>query len=293
MTVWFHTTVAWGLARRRSRATIRIVVASLLASLWCLLGAVWGTAMWRDTETMASQVAVEVHVRPGTADSAQRALYRSIAKRPEVEAIRWKTAESVWRQFAAEMGIEGAELRDLVDVPTVFQVRLVPAALHDAAGFAHAIKAYYQDVQDVPYAAEAASAVAARRRDLQIAGPIAGGLSILLFLVVVSYALRSEVNEARRDMHLGGLIGARPRFVAMPHAIVSWCAGALGLFLAWGIIVALYPVAVATVRWPGAVSVMEITIAASFLGIVGLIACWWQALRAASQAMRRSSHEAA
>lgn len=249
--------------------------------------------MWRDTQAMAGQVAVEIHVRPGLPDSAQRALYRSIARRPEVEAMTWKTAESVWRQFAAEMGIDGAELRDLVDVPTVFQVRLAPAALDDAAGFAQAIKAFHPDVQDVPYAAEAATAVAARRRDLQVAGPIAGGLSILLFLVVVSYALRSEVNEARRDMHLGGLIGARPRFVALPHAIVSWCAGALGLFLAWGTIVALHPIAVAAVRWPAAVSVVEITLAAGVLAVLGLATCWWQALGAASQAMRRSSHEAA
>jgi len=287
--MWFHVTAAGRLLTRRRGPVLRMVFVAWIGTLWCVAGGVWTLATYRAVQRQASTIQVDVILRPTTTEANARIMIRGIRTQYGVGSAELLREQDVWAEFAADVDIDD-RLRSVVAMPRL--IRWSPTA---AGGTARNIRAvisrieqtYADQIDDIVWSEELASVVDARRRDVLMLGSVAGGLSLLLFLIAVTYSFRAELHAAAADLRVGSVLGASSSWVAMPHVLVSMITGALGLLLALATIAGVAPTALSRLPWVAEVRIADVGLMVAGLAGVGVISSWWQSLAAGRRALIR------
>ena len=291
MSMWFQITAAGRLLQRRKGPVLRMILVALLGTIWCVVGSVWTLSTFRSIEQQAQTIQVDVFLRPAATDAEARALARTINALPSVDQARFVREQEVWQELSGDIDVD-EELRDVVDLPRI--VRFWPRAEHAtlaelSATTANIERVYADRVDQVVWSRTLAEVVDARRRDLIMLGSIAGGLSIVMFILALIYAFRAEIHVAGGDLRVGTLLGARSMWIAFPHFFVSVISGAIGLLLAIAVIAAVVLYARSYVPWAESIRLEELAMIIGALGSFGLVVSWWQSISAGRKAVRQGA----
>ena len=289
MSLWFHTSVAGKLLRRRKGQAFRMVAVAMIGAVWCIAGASWTLATWRDLDEQASRVEIDILVKEATSDRDARHLSREIFALPQVKESRLIREGEVWSEFSSEVQVD-EDLRTVVTLPRIVRFSVAPssATLAKIEALTASITNSYPDrVSQIVWSKQYVRSVEARRRDLILLGSAAGILSLVLFLISLAYTFRAEINATRGDLEVGAQLGAKSAWLVAPHLFVSGVSGLIGLGLAVGVIVLLLERA--TVRIPSLshVRLEEIGMMAAVLVVAGILVSWWQSTSAARIAVKR------
>ncbi|MBC8124645.1 MAG: hypothetical protein H7X70_02820 [Candidatus Kapabacteria bacterium] len=289
MNIWFHIQGASRLLARRKGPLARMVVVAIVGTLWCLAGGIWGVAVWRDLDRRAEQMSIDII---GPADSTNHAIHamaQDMRRRPSVKSVNVLSSDDVWSEFANEMHLESDDLREVAAVPSILRLQLLPPMVSVTATekFIRSLEAMYPEatariVWPRPYV----EMLDAGRSNVLIFGSVAGLLSLVLFLLAVTYAFRAEIHRAGSDLKVAALLGAPNSWIAAPHLLVSIIAGAVGLGIGVGLLCIARPYMLAQWMWLGNVTVNEILIGACAIAVLGLVLCWWQSIVSVKGATR-------
>lgn len=288
--MWFHLQAASRLITRRKGPVVRMAIVALVASTWCIAGAVWAIGTWRDADERASAMVIDVVCADDSTGVRARAMAQSIARIPGVAEATVRTSDAVWKEFAADMNISDTDLRAIAELPVMIRVRLAPeyVAHEFVERFANDLRvAWRRNITSITWPRTYVAMVEEHRRTLVIFGGAAGVLSVMLFLVAIAYAFNAEIHRAGSDLRVAELLGAPMRWIAAPHAIVGLLAGACGLVASTLVVLALQSSARHLAPWVGRVTQVEILLAAAALAAIGIANTCLQSLMAVREAMRR------
>lgn len=285
--MWFHITAAGRLLTRRRGPVLRMVFVAWVGTLWCVAGGVWTLATYRAVQEQASTIQVDVLLRPTTTEANARIIMRGILAQRGVRDVELLREQDVWAEFAADVAIDD-RLRSVVAMPRL--IRWWPTA---SGGTAKNIRVaieristtYADQIDDIIWSEELATVVDARRRDVLMLGSVAGGLSLFLFLIAVTYSFRAELHAAAPDLRVGAVVGASSTWMAMPHVLVSMITGALGMLLALATVAGLTPTALARLPWIATVRITDVAMMVAALAAIGALSSWWQSLAAGRRAL--------
>ncbi|MBU3741640.1 MAG: hypothetical protein FGM24_05070 [Candidatus Kapabacteria bacterium] len=287
MSFWFHVAAARSVLGRRRRPVARMVLTSMAATLWCLVGGIWALATWRETQTMASQTIMELFVPDGVTPDATSQILTTLRAMPAFASVRVVDAETVAQIFQKDIGIDQG-LVDIMRPPTIIRCTMRPDAV-TVAGMtmtSTACRSAFPLLSGAYWSRDYVYAIERRRSDIMVMGSVAGLLSVVMFVLAILYAFRAELHQAESDLKVGVLLGASPSFVAMPHVLVSSAAGTAGLAIAGGLLAAAWPQITARASWLTSVQPHEIVMMAATLAVAGLVVCWWQSISTVSRRTR-------
>lgn len=295
MTMWFHRTAIGRILRRHPGAMVRMVATATIVALWTLVGTAWLVGAWRDTQAMTSGITVELHWSPSTSDSTLRAAARSLRAMPAWHTVEIRHADAVWADLVRDLDLDGDVLRDVADVPDVIRLRPRPpyGTVRWMTLLTDVIEQRYRDVDTVVWSTSYVEAVERRSTDIVVLGAAAAVLTLLLLFVVAGYTFRSNLHRAGDDLAIGALVGATPRFLAVPHMVIAWLAGATGLALAGATVATLWTLYGPELPWTWRLLPTDIWIAVAVLAAGGVLAGWLQALLAVRHAMRKAGVDVA
>lgn len=288
--MWFHLAAAGRLLSRRRGPVVRMVLVAWIGTLWCVAGGVWTLATYRSVQEQASSIQADVVLRPTATESDVRTIVRALRLRQDVRTVDVLREQDVWMEFAGNVQIDD-DLRSVVAMP-----RFIRFWSTSSGGTARTIQhlarsleqRYPQQIEEVVWSRDLATMVDARRRDVLILGSVAGGLSLLFFLVAVAYSFRAELHAAAADLRVGSLLGARTLWIAMPHILVSIITGAIGMLLALAIVAAGTPMILMKLPWVATVRLQDVVVMVLGLAAAGLLSSWWQSVAAGRRALRRA-----
>lgn len=275
MSLWYHIATVGTMLRHRARMAMRIATVALFGSIWCIAGGVWTLATLRDIEHAMSQVTLDVYFVSSTPDTVILEARQQLAESPYVAAAWRVQPEHVWRQFETDLGLSSdSALRTIVEMPRIIRVLPKPDHINsaDMTALATAIRRTgWSDVTEVPWPQAYVAALDRRRADVRILGSIAGGLSVVLFIVTLLSALRAEFDRAHADVAIAHLVGAHRTFVAMPHILLAavCCAAGIGLSVG-GAALLWHEHVVSWQDWLAAVRIEEVALAGATM-IVGCL----------------------
>lgn len=287
MSFWFHVAAARSVLGRRRRAVARMVLTSMAATLWCLVGGIWALATWRETQAMASQTIMELFVPDGVSSDATSQIVTTLRAMPAFAAVRVVDAETVAQTFRNDIGLDPG-LAEIMRAPTIIRCAMRPDAV-TVSGMtmtSAACRSAFPLVSGAYWSTEYVYAIERRRSDIVVMGSVAGLLSAIMFILAILYAFRAELHQAESDLKVGVLLGASPSFVAMPHMLVSTVAGTAGLAMATGLLAAAWPQLVLWAPWLASVQAYETALMAGGLAVVGLVVCWWQSVSTVTRRTR-------
>lgn len=290
MSLWFHMQGAGRLLTRRKGPVIRMVFVALVGTVWCLSGAVWGVAVWRDLDRRAQEMSVDVIGPQDSLDVAIRAMAADMRKRPSIAGVRLMSGDVVWREFAREMRLEADDLREVASVPTILRLNLRPnmVSVTSTDRFVRSLKDMYPEATaSIVWPRDYVEMLDAGRRDVIVLGGVAGVLSLILFFLSVTYAFRAEIHRAGSDLRVAALLGASVSWIAAPHLIVGLVAGAVGLTLGTGLVLLARPYALEHAAWLHTVHVVEIVSWTAMIVVSGVVLSWWQSASSVRGATRR------
>ena len=288
--MWFHLQAASRLVTRRKGPVLRMAIVALVASTWCIAGAVWAIGTWRDADERASAMAIDVVCSNDSTGVRTRTMSQTIARMPGVVEATVRSSDAVWNEFAADMHISDTDLRAIAELPAMIRVRLAPQYVTQEFidRFAHDLRsASRRSIASITWPRTYVAMVEDHRRTLIVFGGAAGILSLVLFIVAITYAFNAEVHRAGADLRVAELLGAPMRWIAAPHTIVGLLAGACGLVASTLVVLALQSSARHLAPWVGRATQSEILLAAAALAVVGIANSWTQSLLAVREAMRR------
>ncbi|MBK6290637.1 MAG: hypothetical protein IPI24_00805 [Ignavibacteria bacterium] len=290
MSLWFHMQGAGRLLTRRKGPVVRMIFVAFIGTVWCLSGAVWGVAVWRDLDRRAMEMSVDVIGPNDSLDVAIRAMAADMRKRPSIIGVRLMSGDAVWREFAHDMRLEADDLREVASVPTILRLNLRPNMVSLAATdrFVRSLKDIYPEAtSSIVWPRAYVEMLDSGRRDVIVFGGVAGILSLILFFLSVTYAFRAEIHRAGSDLRVAALLGASTSWIAAPHLIVGLVAGAIGLALGSGVVLLARPYALQHAAWLQTVRITEIVAWTSFVVIAGIALSWWQSAISVRGATRR------
>lgn len=288
--MWFHIQAAGRLMARRKGPVARMVLVALVASAWCIAGAMWALGTWRDAEERASAMVIDVVCGTDSTGVSARELAPMIARRSDVFEATVRSGEAVWREFAGELKIANDDLRDVAELPPMIAVRLRPEFVslgHVERVIAELRQTHSRSIASITWSRSYVAMVEEYRRTLLVFGGAAGVLSLILFGVGITYAFRAEIHRAGTDLRVAELLGARARWIAAPHTIVGLVAGAIGLLIGVVIVIILQESARSLAPWVARTTVQEVLVAAGCLALAGAAISWVQSLLAVGEAIRR------
>lgn len=288
MSFWFHRSAAATLLSRRKGAVARMVLTSTAASLWCIVGGIWALAMWRETTQMAGRTQLELFLHADADASAVSNVRNTLERMPAIDRVEVVDGDRLWRELQRDLRLEDTGLTDIVRPPTL--IRCTPRVDEVRSDRMTLLASTIRDAHPVvdraiwPY--DYVRVIERRRTDIMVLGSVAGGLSVLLFILAMLYAFRAELHLAGNDLRIGAVLGATPTFIAMPHILVSMTAGLVGLGLACGAIAGAWPWLSGAAPWLALVQPWEIASMAGALGVIGSVISWWQSVATAARASR-------
>ena len=290
MTVWFHTNAARDLVRRRKGPFVRMILVAFIGSLWCVIGASWTLATWREISNDASAVYIDVLLNDELSEGGARQLNRQVSGIHNVSLSRLIREQEVWSEFTKDIDVDD-ELRDVVTLPRIVRFSLEPSAvsIQRISSIEAALKRHYDHaIAQIVWSKPYVKSIEARRRDLVLLGSAAGVLSLIMFLYALIYAFRAELNAIGGDLRAGSLLGARASWIAAPHFLVSLFAGMIGIAIAGGLVVGVTPEAVRQLPWLANIQVDEVLIMIGVIVVMGVLVSWIQSIMAAHAALKRN-----
>ncbi len=288
--MWFHIQAAGRLMARRKGPVVRMVLVALVASAWCIAGAMWALGTWRDAEERASAMVIDVVCGTDSTSVGARALAPMIARRSGVVEATLRSGETVWKDFAGELKIADDDLRNIAELSPMIAVRLRPELVsqgHVERFVTELRQTHSRSITSITWSRSYVAMVEEYRRTLLVFGGAAGVLSMILFGVGIAYAFRAEVHRAGADLRVAELLGAPARWIAAPHTIVGLVAGAIGLLMSVVIVIMLQDSARWVAPWVARTTVQEVLVAACCLALAGAAISWVQSLLAVREAIRR------
>lgn len=288
--MWFHIQAAGRLMARRKGPVVRMMLVALVASAWCIAGAMWALGTLRDTDERASAMVIDVVCVADSVGVGARALAPLIARRRGVVEATVRSGEAVWKEFAGEFKIADDDLRNVAELPPMIAVRLRPefvSQAHVERIVAELRQAHSRSIASITWSRSYVAMVEEYRRTLLVFGGAAGVLSVILFGVGIAYAFRAEIHRAGADLRVAELLGAPARWIAAPHTIVGLVAGAIGLLIGVVIVILLQESARPLAPWVARTTVQDVLLAAGCLAIAGAAISWVQSLLAVGEAIRR------
>lgn len=291
MTLWFHVAAAGRLLRRRKGAVIRMALTTFVTSLWCIIGGIWALAMWRETTDMAGKAQLELFLHADADASTVESMRTTLERMPAIADVEVVDGDRLWRDLQRDLRLDDVGLTDIVRPPTL--IRCTPRAdevrMDRMARLASTMRDAFPAIDRAVWPMDYVRVIDRRRADILILGSVAGGLSVLMFILAFLYAFRAELHQAGGDLRVGTLLGAAPSFIAMPHMLVSMVAGVLGLGIGIGALAAAWPWLTARAPWLASVQPSEIGLMAGILSGIGLVICWWQSVATAARASRAAN----
>lgn len=287
--MWFHFQAAGRLMSRRKGPVVRMVVVALVASAWCIAGAMWAFGTWREANDRASAMTIDVVCDDYLSPVGVKNLAATIARKPGVVEATVQSSDAVWKEFATELRIADQDLRGVAELPTLIRVRLSPELVtqHDVERVVAELRQGSQRaVASVTWPRTYVVMVEELRTTLLVFGGAAGVLSLILFVVGVAYAFKAEVHRAGSDLRVAELLGAPMRWIAAPHIIVGLLAGTLGILVSVAAAVSVHTYARPLASWVSRVTTQEILLASAGLAIIISFMSWGQSLLAVREAMR-------
>lgn len=288
--MWFHLQAAGRLISRRKGPVVRMVVVALVASTWCVAGAMWALGTWRDANDRAAAMSIDVVCSGDSTGLTPQMLARRVAQTPGVVEAAVQSSESVWKEFARDLKITDENLRTVADLPPMIRVRITPELVtqRDVERVSEALRQISKrSVASIAWPREYVAMVEENRQTLIVFGGAAGVVSLILFVVGIAYAFKAEVHRAGADLRVAELLGAPMPWIAAPHTIVGLLAGALGVVVSAGIVVVMHTNAQRLAPWVARVAVQEVLIATAAFAAVGALVSWGQSLLAVREAMRQ------
>lgn len=276
MKLWFQRMAAQALMKRRKGPVLRMVLVAFTGSLWCIAGGSWLLGVWRDVETQAENVSVEIFLHDDASDSISAGFAQSVRQIPGVVSARVVAGDELWNSFAREVGAED-ELREVVNLPSVVRIRLTSDFVRatSLALLTSAIEHQYPAmVREVVWPREFVAMLDSRRSDLTVLGLSAVVLSIVMFSIALIYAFRAEIHQSGRDLDLGAMLGAGRVQLATPHFVVGTIACLLGLAGAWALCLIMLTDATLPLPWLRYIGGIDVTRIALVLLVPGLILGW-------------------
>lgn len=288
--MWFHLQAAGRLISRRTGPVVRMVAVALVASTWCVAGAMWALGTWRDANDRASAMSIDVVCSGDSTGLTPQMLARRIAQTPGVVEAVVQSSESVWKEFARDLKITDENLRTVADLPPMIRVRIALELVtqRDVERVSEALRQISKrSVASIAWPREYVAMVEENRQTLFVFGGAAGVVSLILFVVGIAYAFKAEVHRAGADLRVAELLGAPMPWIAAPHTIVGLLAGALGVVVSAGVVVTMHANAQRLAPWVARVTVQEVLIATAAFAAVGALVSWGQSLLAVREAMRQ------
>ena len=288
--MWFHFQAAGRLMSRRKGPVVRMIVVALVASAWCIAGAMWALGTWREANDRASAMTIDVVCDDYLSPVGVKNLAATIARKPGVVEATVQSSDAVWKEFATELRIADQDLRGVALLPTLIRVRLSPELVtqHDVERIVAELRqGSKRAIASITWPRTYVVMVEELRRTLMVFGGAAGILSFVLFGVGVAYAFKAEVHRAGSDLRVAELLGAPMQWIAAPHTIVGLLAGALGILISVGAVVSIHSYARYLASWVGRVTTQEILLASASMACIGAFISWGQSLLAVREAMRQ------
>jgi cell division protein FtsX len=266
-----------------------MVAVAFVGTIWCLAGTALGLGVWRDLDAQAARCTIDVVVREYSSEASLSTMVSDLRRRGIVSSAQLMNSDDVWTDFARDLQIRSQDLRDVAHVPAIVRVRLQPASLdrRTVESFITSVRTTYpESVETIVWPESYVDMIERGRRSLVVFGGAALLLSLVLFVVAVSYAFRAEIHRAGADLRVADLMGATPTWIAMPHLIVSLLSGVAGLILGVGLAVGVRAPAIMHAPWLQTVRIEEILLAAAAVAVLGLLLSWRQSVRAVTRAVR-------
>jgi cell division protein FtsX len=267
-----------------------MVLTAVVGSLWCIVGAAWITAQWRETDELARAARMEVFVQTDSTHDRARALAVVARRINGVSAVTMTESADVYASLMKDLELSEADLAGIVQLPDQLTISVVPehCTVADLTLIAASITRTSPDVVRVVQPLDYVQMVERRRTDLFVLGGVASVLSAIMFIIAIFYAFRAEVHAAAGDLTIGRALGAGTWFMATPHILVSLVAGGLGLAAGMGLVIAAWPELVTRVVQFRFTQLQDIYITTGAVAIVGVmltaVQSWWAVRRAVRKA---------
>lgn len=272
--------------KRRKWPVLRMVLVAFTGSVWCIAGASWILAVWREVDAQAENVRVEIFLHSDASDSTATNFTHTVRQIPGVVSARLVAGDELWNMFAREVGAEN-ELREVVALPSIVRLTLKSDFVRtpSLSLLTSAIERQYPElVREVVWPREFVAMLDSRRSDLTILGLSAAVLSIIMFSIALMYAFLAEIHQAGGDLELGALLGANRAALATPHFVVGVIAGFLGLASAFvfGLVVLMNGTLL--LPWLRYVGSTDVALIAATLLVPGLAIAWSLSINAVRRA---------
>lgn len=198
-------------------------------------------------ERQFRQIHLRVYLNPGMEDEGIQRFRQDVAAMPEVQSVRFISADQALQEFARDFGPELLDVLDDNPLPpsldvvlrteyaSVAEVRAVVARLEERS-----------EVDDVDFQEHLVRLL----NDYFTVGLFtAAGLGLVIFLisaVLIFNTIRLTIHARREVIDIMQLVGATNAFIKAPFLIEGILQGLIGSLLATGL---LWAITVAVQRW--------------------------------------------